>query len=120
MSENIFQSFNENTTNLLNPIHELNKAAINNLAKVSEIQFSSAKYLADLSISQLKEAASIENVEGARDFTTKSIELAGEINKKILEDGKKFAEVGSEFKSDIENIFNQAKDGKAAKAKTGK
>ncbi len=114
MSENIFQSWNENTQNILNPIHELNKAAINNLAKITEIQFSSAKYFTDLSLNQMRAAAGIENIEGAKSFTSKSIELAGEINKKILEDGKKIAELGSEFKSDVETIFSKANDAKPA------
>lgn len=115
MSENIFQSWNENAQNLLNPIHELNKAAINNLAKVTEIQFSSAKYFTDLGINQMREVASIEDLETARSFTTKSIELAGEVNKKILEDGKKFADLGSSLKSDVETIFSKAKEAKSAK-----
>ena len=105
MSNNIFNSMNTGVNKLMAPISGLNKTAIDNLAKVAELQFSTAKYLADVGVNQLKAVADVDNLESARSFATKSIELAGQINKKLLEDSQKYFSLGAEFKSGVKNIF---------------
>ena len=105
MSNNIFDSMNTGAHKLIAPISGLNKTAIDNLAKVAELQFSTTKYLADVGFNQLKAAADIDNLESARAFATKSMELASQVNKKLLDESQKFFSLGAEFKSGVANLF---------------
>ncbi len=105
MSNNIFDSMNTGAHKLIAPISGLNKTAIDNLAKVAELQFSTTKYLADVGFNQLKAAADIDNLESARAFATKSIELASQVNKKLLDESQKFFSLSAEFKSGVANLF---------------
>jgi phasin family protein len=105
MSNTIFDSMNTGAHKLIAPISGLNKTAIDNLAKVAELQFSTAKYLADVGINQLKAAADIDDLESARAFASNSITLAGQVNKKLLDESQKFFSLGAELKSGVANIF---------------
>ncbi len=105
MSENIVKSWTENTTKLLTPIHELNKSTFDNLAKVTEIQFSTAKYLTDISLDRLRAATDIGDFAGASSFSAKSIELASEVNKKLIEDSQHLFELGSGFRTNLSKLF---------------
>ncbi len=107
MSENVVKSLSENTQNFLAPIHNINQVAVNNLSKVTEIQLSSAKYFADLGINQMKQAASVNDLDSARDFAARSLALMGEINKRIMEDGQVLANLGNEFNADIGSILGE-------------
>ncbi len=105
MSDTIIDSMSTGAHRLTAPISGLNKTAIDNLAKVAELQFSMAKYLADVGINQLKAAAQINNLESARSFAAKSIELAGQVNKKFLDESQQFLCLGTEFKRGVVDLF---------------
>jgi len=120
MSGNIFQSWTEATSDLSTPVAAFNKLAVENMEKVAELQFASAKFYTDLGIKQLKSVAQIEDAESARAFTTGAVELAGEINKKILEDGKKLTDIGNEYKTELEDLFSKQQEKTTAKASPAK
>ena len=105
MSDTIIDSMSTGAHRLTAPISSLNKTAIDNLAKVAELQFSMAKYLADVGINQLKAATQVNNLESARSFATKSIELAGQVNKKFLDESQQFLCLGTEFKRGVVDLF---------------
>ena len=117
MSDNIFESINTGTKNIITPLKGINKTAIDNLSKIAELQFSTAKYLADIGINQLKAVAEIDNLDSARSFATNSLDLARQVNKKLLDDSQKLFSLSAGFKGDIQNLFkhtesaaNQAAD----------
>ncbi len=113
MSDNIFNSITTGTQKLISPINGLNKTALDNLAKVAELQFSMAKYLADVGITQLKAAAEINNLESARLFATQSLDVAGQVNKRLLDESQKFFSLGADFKNGVGNLFLQATESAA-------
>jgi len=104
------QSMSENAQNLMTPLHEFSKTAIDKLAKITEIQFSTAKYLADMGLNQLKAATEIGDFESAQEFTKKSLETVGEANRKLLECGSKIVELGTGFKNDVSNLIGRTQD----------
>ncbi len=110
MNENIMQAVNENAQKLMTPIHEFSKTAISNFAKITEIQFSTAKYLADMGINQLKAATEIGDLESAQEFTKKSLETVSEANRKLLECGSKIIELSTEFKEDFGKIISHRQE----------
>ena len=110
MSDNLIESISSGTKNIITPLNNLNRTAIENLSKIAELQFSTAKYLADIGINQLKAAAEIDNLDSARSFATNSLELARQVNKKLLDDSQKLFSLSSGFKGEIQNLFKQATD----------
>ncbi len=115
MQDNILNAFAEQAKSFNTPFTKLNSLFIENIEKMTELQFKALKTYTDLGINQLKKAAEIKDADSVRAYTTAQAEAATVLNKKVMEDAKVFSDLAVEFKNQVETIMEEART-TAAKA----
>lgn len=109
MQDNILNAFAEQAKSFNTPFTKLNSLFVENIEKITELQFQALKTYTDLGINQLKKAAEIKDADSARAFTTAQAEAATAINKKVVEDAKVFSDLATDFKNQVEAIMEEAR-----------
>lgn len=109
MQDNILNAFAEQAKSFNTPFTKLNSLFVENVEKITELQFQALKTYTDLGINQLKKAAEIKDADSARAFTTAQAEAATAINKKVVEDAKVFSDLATDFKNQVEAIMEEAR-----------
>lgn len=105
MPQNVEVSLTAKANNLIAPLFHVSQLAIDNFDKVSKLQLASAIYYAEIGLDDLRAAAKIRNVDGIGGFAKHHIEAIGGIHKKIMDDGRQLADLGSHFKDEIGTLF---------------
>ena len=109
MQENILNAFAEQTKNLYSPMQKFSALCVGNMEKMTEFQLNAIKSYADAGIGQLKKAAEIKDADTLRTFSSSQAEATTELNKKIMEDAKALSDIATEFKTQVEAIWEEAR-----------
>ena len=104
---------------VLSSVGDLNKLAIDKMEEMSKMNLSSASYLSELGIKQMRAVCAVKDLDSLRKFTADSISLSGEIAKKVLDDSKAWMGMGGDMKDKVASMF-AAKDEVATKKKAAK
>ncbi|NVK39034.1 MAG: phasin family protein [Gammaproteobacteria bacterium] len=109
MQENIMNAFTEQAKSFYSPLNKLSALMVENMEKMTEFQLESIKSYADITMSQMKKAIDVKDVESLRSFSTSQAEAASTVNKKIMEDAKSLSDLATDFKDKVEAIWEEAK-----------
>lgn len=77
---------------------------VEHLEKIAEKQLDTAQYYTDMSINQLKELQGIDSVEGFKKLSAGTMESGNQVAKKMLDDTKAMANLGSSYKDGLVDI----------------
>ena len=121
MQENIMNAFTEQAKGFYTPLNKLSSLMVGNMEKMTEFQINAIKSYADITMGQMKKAVDVKDAESMRDFSSSQAEAASTVNKKIMEDAKALSDIATEFKSQVEAIWEESRpSSKPAEKKTGK
>lgn len=109
MQENIMNAFTEQAKSFYSPLNKLSTLMVENMEKMTEFQLESIKSYADITMSQMKKAVDVKDVETLRSFSTSQAEAVSTVNKKIMEDAKSLSDLATDFKEKVEAIWEEAK-----------
>lgn len=109
MQENIMNAFTEQAKSFYSPLNKLSALMVENMEKMTEFQLESIKSYADITMSQMKKAVDVKDVETLRSFSTSQAEAVSTVNKKIMEDAKSLSDLATDFKDKVEAIWEEAK-----------
>lgn len=120
MQENIMNAFTEQAKSFYSPLNKLNSLMVGNMEKMTEFQLNAIKSYADITMSQMKKAVDVKDADSMREFSSAQAEVAGTVNKKIMEDAKALSDIATEFKTQVEAIWEEARPTTAKAAATDK
>ena len=122
MQENIMNAFTEQAKSFSAPLAKFNSLMVDNMEKMTEFQLKTIKSYADLSLGQIKGAVDVKDAESLRTFSSSQAEVAASVNKKIMEDAKTISEMATDFKGQMEAIWDESRPtaSKPAEKKTSK
>jgi len=120
MQDNIINAFSEQAKTMYAPLTKFNELMVQNMEKMTEFQLNTIKSYAELSIDQMKKAVEVKDVESLRTFSTSQVEVASNVNKKIMEDAKTLSDMATDFKDKMEAIWKDSTVAKAAEKKPAK
>lgn len=120
MQENFMNAFTEQAKSFYTPLNKLSTLMVDNMEKMTEFQINTIKSYADITMGQMKKAVDVKDAETMRDFSSSQAEAASTINKKIMEDAKTLSDLATDFKSQVETIWEESRPapGKPADKKT--
>lgn len=102
-------AFAEQAKSFSTPLSKLNSLMVGNMEKMTEFQLNAIKSYADMTMSQMKKAVDVKDAESMREFSSAQAEVAGTVNKKIMEDAKALSDIATEFKTQVEAIWEEAR-----------
>lgn len=117
MQENILNAFAEQAKTMFAPMTKFNSLFVENMEKLTEYQIGAVKSYAEMSLSQMKSAADVKDLESMRTFATAQAEAATDFNKKVMEDVKTLSDMTMEFKTQMEGITEEMRSTVAETAK---
>lgn len=128
MQDKVMNAFSEQTKNMYNPMRKINALLVENMEKMTDFQLEALKAYSQMGLTQMKQATSVKDADGVRDYSTSQAEMMSTLSKKVLEDAKTMADMSMEFKAEIEKImeesraqaFNKASEDKSAKTAAAK
>jgi len=107
MSQNTFESFNEQVKKLYAPIVNLNKLLLRNTEKLTEQSLSTIKTYAELGINQLHEVSQVSDAQSLSSFSAKQAEWLNTVSKQLLEDAQRLTNLGNELRGEIEKVVGE-------------
>ena len=108
MNQEAINLFSEQTKKFYAPFTQFNSIMANSLEKITELQLSAVKTYAELGLDQLRSLSKIEDANSLNAFGQKQAELMSNISSQVVEDSKKMAELGNDFKAAIDELFKQS------------
>jgi phasin family protein len=109
MQDNVINAFNDQAKAMYAPMTKFNSLLVESMEKMTEFQLNTIKSYAEIGLSQMKNAVSIQDAEGLRQFTASQAEATSIINKKILEDAKAMSDMAADFRTKIEDVMAQSR-----------
>lgn len=109
MQENFMNAFTEQAKSFYTPLNKLSSLMVENMEKMTEFQINTIKSYADITMGQMKKAVDVKDAETMREFSSSQAEAASTINKKIMEDAKTLSDLATDFKSQVETIWEESR-----------
>lgn len=122
MNDKLFETFSDQTKLFFGPLKQINQTFVSQIEKLSDFQIESIKSYSEIGLKRLKSAIEMEDMQTVQEFAKSEMDFMNNINQKVLDDAKKLADIGNEFKSEVEVLLkenlNQAGDvSKSTKSK---
>ena len=117
MQENILNAFAEQAKTMYAPMTKFNSLFVENMEKLTEYQIGAVKSYAEMSLSQMKSATEVKDLESMRTFASAQTEMATDFNKKVMEDVKTLSDMTMEFKTQMKGITEEMRSTVAETAK---
>lgn len=109
MQDNVINAFNDQAKAMYTPMAKFNSLLVESMEKMTEFQLNTIKSYAEIGLGQMKNAVTIQDAEGLRQFTASQAEATSIINKKILEDAKVMSDMAADFRNKIEDVMAQTR-----------
>ncbi len=116
MQDNVMNAFTEQAKTMFGPVSKFNGLMVEGLEKMTEFQLDAVKSYSEIVLGQIKKASEIKDVDTLRTFSTSQAEVAGSINKKIIEDAKALTDMATDFKGKVESIMEEGRNTASAAA----
>lgn len=107
MYDNIFKTMTDQTEKAMAPFIKYNQLVVKNVEEATQIQLEALKACVDTSVEQLKGASEISDMQSLIEFNVKQVEAITSLSQKMIEDGKKIAKIGQDFKTEIEDLTSE-------------
>lgn len=116
MEQNYADLFKGQSEKLAAPMVKLNKLNVSHIEKLAALQLNTLSTLTDLGVAQLKAAAEVRDVEGAKAIAEKQVEYVRTVGEKLMADGKAVVELAKGYSADVQKIAQEGADAVVAKA----
>lgn len=100
-----FNNINEKLTSYTTPVSKINKAMLDNIGDLIELQSQSFSAYADLGINQAKAALEIRDTESLSAFFQQQNEVAETIQTQFKGDMSKLGDIGNKTVADIKDAI---------------
>ena len=108
MQENVINAFAEQAKNMYAPLTKFNQLLVDSMEKMTEFQLESVKSYSEIGLGQLRQAAAVKDLDGLKNYSEAQVAAVSTVNKKIIEDAKVLSDMSTEFKQQVEKIFQQS------------
>lgn len=108
MLNKMFADLTEQSKQFAEPVNKLNELAVANIEKVAGLQVAAMKEFAELSLDNLKGAASVTNPEEFQAFVSSQQEVANTVSKKVAEDAIELTRLGEEFTAEYQKLLQES------------
>ena len=99
---------NEQFEKMMTPFKELNALAIENAEKFVDIQIKAIEQHSKLGTEQLKQAASIKDVDGLRDYMNKQADVIKQFADRTVADTQAVVELGNNYSAEVQRVMQDA------------
>ena len=104
MSDDVIDTFKQESEKLLGPSRELNKLAVSKLEQLASLQLASLQEYTDLNLRQLKAMSEIAGPEDLQNYFTKQQDFLRTVGEKLAGDAQAMATLGKEFTEEAQKI----------------
>lgn len=91
----------------LSSLSELGALNISYLEKLSEKQFESTQFVANLGFEHMKKVVGVDSLDAAQALPTATLEAGAKLARKTMDEGKSLMDMGSSYKSDVTDLFKK-------------
>ncbi len=108
MSNELINEFYARSETLLAPVVKANQLGVTVLERVVHFQLDALQSYVEIGLAQLKAAAEVTDVEAAKAFYANQVEVAGTVRQKVVDDAKALAEIGADYKAELNSLAKEA------------
>lgn len=109
MINNFFtDTLKEQARKLHDPLHNVNKAMLSNLERITEFSLTTARNYADLGLKQLQAVTSIKDPESLSAFQSSQAQLLTQLNQMVLKDAERLNELGTQLRNDLTRVMSES------------
>lgn len=95
----------EQARKLQDPMHNVNKAMLGNLERITEFSLTTARNYADLGLKQLQVITSIKDPDSLTAFQSSQAQLLTQLNQMVLKDAERLNELGNQLRNDLGQLM---------------
>lgn len=97
----------EQARKLQDPMHNVNKAMLSNLERITEFSLTTARNYADLGLKQLQAVTSIKDPDSLTAFQSSQTQLLTQLNQMVLKDAERLNELGTQLRNDLAQVMGE-------------
>ena len=105
MNDKIYESFADQTKLMFGPLMQINQTFVSQLEKITEFQIESIRSYSEIGLNRLKSAMEVKDLQTGQNFAKNEMEFITNINEKMIEDAKRLADIGNDFKVEFEELL---------------
>lgn len=103
----IMSSLKEGYLSWLNSVAEINTLTIDQLNKLSDKQVDTLKGVSDIGVQYLRDAQSIQGVDGVKAYAGETINMTGVLAKKWMQDSQEVIAMNTEYKDKVVAVMKE-------------
>jgi len=117
MSNEMLETFTEQTQSFFGPFAEANKLFMDKFEKLVNLQSEAAPAYIELHLEQLRGAGSIKDADSLKGFWDSQMAVSEKIREKMLADSKAFSDLGVSLLTELSELAEKNADGFAQRTR---
>lgn len=109
MYNTLFNNYAEQSKAFFQPVVKFNEAVSAHVEKLAKLQLATFNEYAELGLKQFKDAASVKDLESIQGYANAQFQALGKLNQKLVDDSKKFVDLGTALKDDLVKLAEDSK-----------
>lgn len=110
MFNTLFNNYAEQSKAFFAPVVKFNETVTAQVEKLAKLQIATFNEYADLGLKQFKDAVAVKDLDGFQAYANAQFQGLAKLNQKLLDDGKKFADLGASFKDELTKLAEENKN----------
>lgn len=108
-SNALFNSYAEQSKAFFQPVVKFNEAVSTHMEKLAKLQLATFNEYAELSLKQFKDAVAVKDLESLQGYTNAQLQSIGKLNQKVLDDSRKYFDLGTSLKDELVKLAEDSK-----------
>ncbi|MBI2380753.1 MAG: phasin family protein [Gammaproteobacteria bacterium] len=109
-SNTLFNAYAEQSKAFLSPVVKFNETLTAHVEKLAKLQIATFNEYADLGLKQFKDAVAVKDLESFQGYATAQFQGIAKLNQKVLDDSKKFVDLGNSLKDELTKLAEENKN----------
>jgi len=109
MFNTLFNSYAEQSKAFFQPVVKFNETLTAHVEKIAKFQMATFNEYAELGLKQFKDASAVKDLESLQGYANAQFQSLGKLNQKMLEDSKKYLDLGNALKDDLVKLAEDSK-----------
>lgn len=118
--DNLFGNTTAQLTALTAPVKKFNALAVDNLEKLARLQLDTVKSYTDLSLTQLRAALDVSDVQSLQAYVSNQQETAKVVSEKLAKDAAVYGDLAKQFATEVQKLAQEQVQGFSGLAQTKK
>lgn len=110
MFNTLFNSYADQSKAFFQPVVKFNETVSAHVEKLAKLQLATFNEYAEIGLKQFKDAAAVKDLESFQGYANAQFQSIGKLNQKMIDDSKKFVELGTALKDDLLKIAEDSKN----------